>query len=132
MSRRLAALFSTALVWGAMLAACSDGEPTPVSEPPPAEEAASPAAPGGLSSADRAAARSRGKAIFGVLPEEASSRENPVTAAKIELGRILYFDPRLSKNQDISCNSCHRLDDFGVDGEPTSPGHRGSPYPTLP
>jgi cytochrome c peroxidase len=36
-----------------------------------------------------------------------------------------YYDPRLSKNHDISCNSCHLLDAYGVDGQPTSPGHRG-------
>jgi cytochrome c peroxidase len=38
---------------------------------------------------------------------------------------MLYYDPRLSKNHDISCNSCHLLDAYGVDGQPTSPGHRG-------
>lgn len=43
----------------------------------------------------------------------------------VELGRMLYFDPRLSKSGTISCNSCHALDRYGVDGEPTSPGHEG-------
>ncbi|MCK6510156.1 c-type cytochrome [Myxococcota bacterium] len=43
---------------------------------------------------------------------------------KIALGRMLYFDKRLSKNHDVSCNSCHQLDKFGVDHEPTSPGHK--------
>jgi cytochrome c peroxidase len=38
---------------------------------------------------------------------------------------MLYYDTRLSKNHDISCNSCHPLDRYGVDGEITSPGHRG-------
>jgi cytochrome c peroxidase len=33
--------------------------------------------------------------------------QNPLTRAKIELGRQLYFDPRLSKNLAISCASCH-------------------------
>jgi cytochrome c peroxidase len=48
-----------------------------------------------------------------------------VTEQKIALGRLLYYDARLSKNHDISCNSCHMLDRYGVDGKPTSPGHRG-------
>jgi cytochrome c peroxidase len=48
----------------------------------------------------------------------------PATEAQITLGRQLYFDKRLSKNQDISCNSCHLLDKFGVDSKKTSPGHR--------
>jgi cytochrome c peroxidase len=43
----------------------------------------------------------------------------------IALGRMLYFEPRLSKSQKISCNSCHQLAKYGVDGEPTSPGHKG-------
>src|SRR5688572_7851228 len=45
--------------------------------------------------------------------------------ALVELGRKLYFDPRLSRDGNLSCNSCHRLDTYGVDGQPTSVGHRG-------
>ena len=72
-----------------------------------------------------AALSQRAKGIFGVLPVDMATPERPVTATRVALGRQLYFDPRLSKNQDVSCNSCHRLDAFGVDGEATSPGHRG-------
>jgi cytochrome c peroxidase len=46
------------------------------------------------------------------------------TADRIALGRALYFDKRLSKGQDVSCNSCHDLAKYGVDGEPTSLGHK--------
>jgi cytochrome c peroxidase len=53
------------------------------------------------------------------------STEHPLSEEKIALGRMLYFDKRLSKNQDVSCNTCHRLDAYGVDGEATSPGHKG-------
>ena len=63
--------------------------------------------------------------IFGALPAEAASPANPLTPAKIDLGRKLYFEKRLSKAGDIACNSCHDLARFGVDGEPTSPGHEG-------
>jgi cytochrome c peroxidase len=45
--------------------------------------------------------------------------------ARVRLGQQLYFDARLSKSQQISCNSCHDLAKFGQDGEPTSPGHKG-------
>ncbi len=62
-------------------------------------------------------------AVFGALPSEVASEANPVTEAKVKLGRMLYYDTRLSKSQQFSCNSCHQLDNFGVDGEPTSPGH---------
>jgi len=63
---------------------------------------------------------------FKPLPSEAPSPENPVTQAKIELGKKLYYDTRLSKEGNISCNSCHDLATFGVDNEPTSDGDDGS------
>jgi cytochrome c peroxidase len=50
-------------------------------------------------------------------------KNNEITAAKIELGSKLFFDPRLSKSQIISCNSCHNLGTGGVDAGPTSIGH---------
>lgn len=49
---------------------------------------------------------------------------NPATRAKILLGKMLYFDPRLSASHAISCNSCHNLGLGGADAEPTSIGHR--------
>ena len=49
---------------------------------------------------------------------------NPTSAAKVELGKMLYFDPRLSASHAISCNSCHNLGLGGADAEPTSIGHR--------
>lgn len=42
---------------------------------------------------------------------------------KVELGKMLYFEPRLSKSGFISCNSCHNLSMGGVDALPTSIGH---------
>ncbi len=67
----------------------------------------------------------RAGSTFGALPAVAAVDANPITPARIDLGRMLYYDARLSKNHDVACNSCHQLDAFGVDGEPTSPGHRG-------
>lgn len=49
-------------------------------------------------------------------------KDNPQTPAKIELGKQLYFDPRLSKTENISCNTCHNLMAAGVDGTPFSLG----------
>lgn len=62
--------------------------------------------------------------IFAPLPKVADSKENPVTEAKIDLGRKLFYDTRFSKNQLISCNSCHGLNNYGVDGTPNSEGHK--------
>lgn len=42
---------------------------------------------------------------------------------KVELGKMLFFEPRLSKSGFISCNSCHNLATGGVDALPTSIGH---------
>lgn len=59
--------------------------------------------------------------------------ENPLTRAKIELGRQLYFDPRLSSDATISCASCHAPNHgyaadtrFGV-GVGAQEGNRNSP-----
>ncbi|MCP4503255.1 MAG: cytochrome-c peroxidase [Deltaproteobacteria bacterium] len=49
----------------------------------------------------------------------------PTSAAKVALGHQLFFDKRLSKNHDISCNSCHGVTTHGVDNQPTSLGHKG-------
>ena len=48
---------------------------------------------------------------------------NAVTHEKVELGKLLFFDPRLSASEVISCNSCHNLATGGVDAGPTSVGH---------
>lgn len=51
--------------------------------------------------------------------------DNPQTPAKIELGKALYFDPRLSHDGTISCNSCHNVMSDGADGRPVGVGIRG-------
>jgi cytochrome c peroxidase len=61
---------------------------------------------------------------FAPLPAEMTSAANPIIEEKVALGRMLYYETRLSKSQKISCNSCHLLDQYGVDGQPTSDGHK--------
>jgi len=58
--------------------------------------------------------------IPAVAPE---ARGNPSSPAKVSLGRMLYFDPRLSASQLISCNTCHNLSLGGADLQETSVGH---------
>lgn len=63
--------------------------------------------------------------LFEPIPIEPPELDgNPATAEKIELGKMLYFEPRLSASHTISCNSCHSVGMAGVDTLETSIGHR--------
>lgn len=63
--------------------------------------------------------------FFKPIPKAAPALPgNPATSAKIDLGKMLFFDPRLSASHAISCNSCHNIGLGGADGETTSIGHR--------
>lgn len=55
-----------------------------------------------------------------VQPVPVAKAKNP---AMVELGKKLYFDPRLSRSGFISCNSCHNLSMGGADNLTTSIGH---------
>jgi cytochrome c peroxidase len=52
-------------------------------------------------------------------------KENPATPARIELGKMLYFDPRFSETGTVSCFSCHNVMEGGDDHRPTSIGVHG-------
>jgi cytochrome c peroxidase len=67
------------------------------------------------------------KNLFQPLPKEAANPDNAVTPEKVLLGKTLYYDNRLSKNNTQSCNTCHNLATFGVDNKSTSPGDNGKP-----
>lgn len=56
-----------------------------------------------------------------IQPIKAVTPDNPEVA---ELGKMLFFDPRLSKSGFISCNSCHNLSMGGTDNIKTSIGHK--------
>jgi len=62
---------------------------------------------------------------MGVMPSNVPiPSDNPMSAAKVELGKKLYFEPALSKSGHFSCNSCHNLGTWGVDNQITSIGHK--------
>jgi cytochrome c peroxidase len=63
---------------------------------------------------------------FAPLDEAFISPKNPITDQRITLGRMLFYDKRLSKNQDMSCNTCHPLNQYGVDHQPVSIGFVGT------
>ena len=58
-------------------------------------------------------------------PNTYISSDNPLTKEKVELGRTLFFDKRLSKNDTIACASCHMAEKGFTDGMPVSAGIHG-------
>ncbi|MBX3002060.1 MAG: c-type cytochrome [Caldilineaceae bacterium] len=86
-------------------------EATPEEELVPAEEEAE-------------GTESRASFFFAVLPSTPPIPEdNPQTPEKEELGKMLYFEPRLSQSSVIACSTCHNLGLGGTDRIPTSLGH---------
>jgi cytochrome c peroxidase len=67
----------------------------------------------------------RAQGLFKPIPPKAVGvKGTPSTPALVELGKALYFDPRLSRSKLISCNTCHPLGMGGADFQETSVGHR--------
>jgi cytochrome c peroxidase len=66
----------------------------------------------------------KAKASFKPIPTNPPVlKGNPLSSEKIELGKMLYLDPRLSKSGLISCNTCHNIGLGGSDFQPTGTGH---------
>jgi cytochrome c peroxidase len=63
-------------------------------------------------------------ALYAPLPTAMDSKTNPFTEDKATLGRMLFFDTRLSKDHDLSCNTCHDLAAYGVDGKDVAVGSK--------
>ncbi|MBI1353201.1 MAG: di-heme enzyme [Acidobacteria bacterium] len=63
------------------------------------------------------------------FPEPWVPADNPMTAAKVELGRRLFYDPRLSANRTQSCGSCHRQELAFTDGRARGLGSTGEEHP---
>ncbi len=65
------------------------------------------------------------KKLFAPIPTKPPAINGvPSTPARVELGKMLYFEPRLSQSHEISCNTCHLVGLGGVDLQETSIGHR--------
>ena len=68
--------------------------------------------------------RDRASTMFSAVPKYPPVIDgNELTAAKVELGKMLFFEPRLSSSHLISCNTCHNVGMGGHDYLPTSIGH---------
>jgi cytochrome c peroxidase len=66
--------------------------------------------------ADDATLLKQAQEIFKPLPKEMGTPEFPVTKPRVDLGRMLFFDPRFSIDANISCGTCHQPAFYGTDG----------------
>src|SRR5262249_11023860 len=71
----------------------------------------------------------RAQAIFKPLSGDVPSADSSATIARVELGRLLFFDTRVSADGTVSCARCHQPALYGTDALPTSIGaaHRTHP-----
>jgi cytochrome c peroxidase len=63
------------------------------------------------------------------FPKPAVPADNPMSAAKVELGRLLFYDRRLSVNRESSCATCHRQELAFTDGRARARGTTGEMHP---
>jgi len=63
------------------------------------------------------------------FPSPTVPADNPMSAAKVELGRRLFYDKRMSVNGKMSCASCHRQELAFTDGRAHAEGTTGEPHP---
>lgn len=63
------------------------------------------------------------------FPRPAVPADNPMSAAKVELGRYLFYDKRMSVNGKESCGSCHRQELAFTDGRARAEGATGEAHP---
>lgn len=104
------------------LVACSNQDNTQKTESAASTNEAASSAKATMSEAD-SSLLSMAQSVFKPLPsQDEINQKHPVTDAQISLGQKLYFDTRLSKNGNQSCNSCHNIASAGVDNLPLSPG----------
>jgi cytochrome c peroxidase len=61
--------------------------------------------------------------VLGPLPASMPSVENPITPEKVKLGKILYYEPRISSDGTVSCSKCHPIALYAADGLRKSVGH---------
>jgi cytochrome c peroxidase len=67
--------------------------------------------------------------IFEPLPKDMATAEFPITRERVELGRSLFFDPRLTIDANMSCSSCHQPALYGTDGLPKPTGVKQRAHP---
>ncbi len=74
-------------------------------------------------SADNDALLQDARGVFAPLPKDMATAQRPITPALVDLGRALFFDPRMSVDGTASCARCHQPALYGTDALPKSHGH---------
>lgn len=64
---------------------------------------------------------------IGPIPTPVAPESNPFTPEKAELGKMLFWDPRLSGSNNVACVSCHHPDTGWTDSKTVSQGHELTP-----
>jgi cytochrome c peroxidase len=67
--------------------------------------------------------RAMAKQTFGALPAQMASAQNPVTSEKVVLGKILFYEPRISADGAVSCAKCHPMALYAADALPKAIGN---------
>jgi len=62
--------------------------------------------------------------LFSPLPKVMASDQNPVTPEKVKLGKILFYESRISIDGTVSCAKCHPISLYAADGLRTAIGNR--------
>lgn len=61
--------------------------------------------------------------IFGPLPQAIVSEKNPITPEKVKLGKVLFYETRISVDGTVSCSRCHPIGLYAADGLRKSTGN---------
>ena len=79
--------------------------------------------------AQDAALLKQAQEIFQPVSEDLASAGLPTTRERIELGRSLFFDPRVTIDANMRCSSCHQPAFYGTDALPRAIGVKQRPHP---
>lgn len=79
--------------------------------------------------ADDAAVLKQAQKIFQTLPKDMGAPNSPLANERAYLGRLLFFDPRITVDGNVSCATCHQPALYGTDARTTSIGVKGRAHP---
>lgn len=82
-----------------------------------------------MMSTEDAALLARAQKVFQPLPADAATAQRPITAERVALGHALFFEPRVSIDNRISCANCHLPSFYGAEPLPLSIGLQGKVLP---